>query len=90
MGLVQECCDPRTGLARIREFPPTVAAIVEWCDHRMKVHRGQIILAENEAQDDKDRKRFSEEHERGMLKRLQDLMRGLLHSEKNPGFGEAA
>jgi hypothetical protein len=39
LGLVQECCDPRTGLARTREFPPTVAAIVEWCDKRLDHHR---------------------------------------------------
>src|SRR5262249_24842103 len=34
-GIVRECCDPRSGLAREREFPPTVAAIVEWCDRRL-------------------------------------------------------
>jgi len=26
--LVSECCDPRTGLARRREQPPTVASII--------------------------------------------------------------
>lgn len=31
LGVVQECCDPRTGIARTREFPPTVAALVAWC-----------------------------------------------------------
>lgn len=39
LGVVQECCDPRTGLARDREFPPTVAAIVAWCDSRLTFHQ---------------------------------------------------
>jgi len=38
LGIVQECCDPRKGLARTREFPPTVAAIIEWCDTRRAYH----------------------------------------------------
>src|SRR5476651_1768502 len=38
LGVVQECCDPRIGLAREREFPPTVAVIVAWCDKRLKFH----------------------------------------------------
>lgn len=37
-GLVDECCDPVHGLARAREFPPTVAAIVEWCERRLAFH----------------------------------------------------
>jgi len=32
LGVVEELCDPTTGLARFREFPPTVACIVEWCE----------------------------------------------------------
>src|ERR1700723_2887677 len=32
LGVAEECCDPQTGLARYREFPPTVAAIVDWCE----------------------------------------------------------
>lgn len=39
LGIVQECCDPRKGLARTREFPPTVAAIIEWCDLRLAHHK---------------------------------------------------
>ena len=42
LGLVQECCDPRTGLAKTREFPPTVQSINEWCDRRLAYHRGAI------------------------------------------------
>lgn len=33
--VAQECADPRVGLAREREFPPTVAALVAWCDKRL-------------------------------------------------------
>jgi hypothetical protein len=36
--LVEECCDP-SGLASQREFSPTVAAIVEWCDRRLSFHQ---------------------------------------------------
>ncbi len=37
--IVEECCDPRCGLALKREFPPTVAAVVEWCDRRLEFHK---------------------------------------------------
>ena len=39
LGLVHECVDPRTGLARVREFPPTVAILVDWLDARLKHHQ---------------------------------------------------
>jgi hypothetical protein len=39
LGLVQECVDPRRGLAREREFPPTVASIVDWCDRKLAWHQ---------------------------------------------------
>jgi hypothetical protein len=38
-GVVAECIDPRVGLARGREFPPTVAAVVAWCDDRLCFYR---------------------------------------------------
>lgn len=72
LGLVEECCDPRTGLAKHREFPPTVAAITEWCDKRLKYHRGMVKWVERQAP---EADRFDEPHQRGMLKRLQDLFR---------------
>lgn len=43
LGLVTECCDPRVGLARSREFPPTVACVVAWCDRRLDYHRKWAI-----------------------------------------------
>lgn len=74
LGVVEECCDPRTGLARSREFPPTVAAVVEWCDRRVKHHRGMVKWGERirpEAE-------FSDEHRKSMLNRLQALMHTVL------------
>jgi hypothetical protein len=38
LGVVEECCDPQTGLARFREYPPTVAAVVEWCELRTRAY----------------------------------------------------
>lgn len=74
LGVVQECCDARTGLAKVREFPPTVASIEEWCTRRLSYHRGMIKWGEHREPE----RRFSEEHERGMLNRLQALMHGVM------------
>lgn len=72
LGLVEECCDPSTGHAKKREFPPTVASVTEWCDRRLKYHRGMIRWSKQKAP---EADRFDEQHQRGMLKRLQDLFR---------------
>lgn len=74
LGLVDECCDPRTGLAQHREFPPTVAAVTEWCNRRLTYHRGIVRWADQEAA---KRPEFPAEHRQGMLKRLQNLLHGL-------------
>jgi hypothetical protein len=37
--IAEECCDPRTGLARTREMMPTVASIHEWCQDRLRFYR---------------------------------------------------
>jgi hypothetical protein len=81
-GLVEECCDPRTGLARNREFPPTVAAIVEWCDKRLAYHRGMVRWSNFAEHENPNINRFSPEHRMSMLKRLQDLMRGLFRKSQ--------
>lgn len=73
LGVVQECCDPRVGLARSREFPPTVAAIVDWCDRRVTYHRGMVKWAKV----DQAERQFSEEHRASMIGRLQELFRSL-------------
>jgi len=73
IGVVNECCDPRTGIARVREFPPTVACLVEWCDRKLAAYRaiGSRPLPRPEIS-------YSEEHCATMRKRLQDLMHNLL------------
>lgn len=81
LGVVQECCDPRTGLAQHREFPPTVACIVEWCDKRLAFHRGMVKWG---AQFDAEAEpQFSDEHRKSMLERLKALMHGIFdnHAE---------
>jgi hypothetical protein len=30
--ITRDCIDPRVGLARVRDFPPTAASVVEWCE----------------------------------------------------------
>jgi hypothetical protein len=68
LGLVNELCDPRTGLARMREFSPTVACVVEWLDARLKHHqilaRGKPLPAKPPEPD------YSDAHRRAMLARL--------------------
>lgn len=84
LGVVQECCDPRTGLAQHREFPPTVASIVEWCDRRVKQHRGMMKWNEKIAGE----KQFSDEHRKSMLGRWRALLHSLL--AKSPQNIDAA
>lgn len=83
LGLVQECIDPRVGLARTREFPPTVACIVEWCDKRLTYHRGMARY-----QPPPTEHKFSEEHERNMLVRLKGLFSAIWSREPQPEAAE--
>lgn len=40
LGLVTECCDPRTGLVRIpRDYPPNAGHVAAWCDERLAHYR---------------------------------------------------
>lgn len=73
LGVVEECCDVRTGLARHREYLPTPAAIVEWCDRRVTFHRGMVKWGERV----KPERQFSDEHRKSMLERLKSLVHGL-------------
>lgn len=82
LGLVQECCDPRTGLAKTREFPPTVQSINEWCDRRLAYHRGAIKHGEIKAAEAADEAKFTDDHRKSMLGRLQDLMHGLFRQSQ--------
>jgi hypothetical protein len=73
-GVVAECCDPRTGLARSREFPPTPAAVVEWCDKRLHHHRQWSKYVQVRKTVDDQQEAFSAEHRKSMLGRLSALM----------------
>lgn len=72
LGLVHECVDPRRGLAREREFPPTVACVVEWCDRRLLFH--QTLAAFNGLPARREEPDYSSEHRATMLQRLSKLM----------------
>lgn len=74
LGVVVECVDPKIGLAREREFPPTVASVVDWCDRRLKYHRGMMKWGERI----KPEPEFSDEHRKSMLERWAALLKGLL------------
>lgn len=90
LGLVQECCDPRTGLARSREFPPTVQSIVDWCDRRLKYHTGMVKWGEQIVHVPD----FSDDHRKNMLGRLKALFSTLWSSPpdwaKDPEQQQAA
>jgi hypothetical protein len=78
--VVNECVDPRIGLARKREFPPTVASVVEWCDARLSYYQA---LARYEAREVKPEREFSDA-DRALAKRfLADLAAEL--RARNPG-----
>ena len=77
LGLVRECVDPRTGLARSREFPPTPACIFEWCDRWLSLYRDLANLKPM-AQKVAVEREYTEQHKQSMIKRLQVVMRDLL------------
>lgn len=74
LGVAEECCDPTVGLAATREYVPTVAAVTEWCERRVKRHQGAIIHASKVAAE----VQYSDAHRKTMLGRLRDLWKGLL------------
>jgi len=82
LGVVQECCDPRAGLAQKREFPPTVAAIVEWCDRRLTYHRGMVKWGQQNAQVAHEAATFTDDHRKGMLERLKALVHRLFDNRE--------
>lgn len=88
LGVVGECCDVRTGLAREREFPPTPKAIIDWCDVRVKQHQGAIIWSRQEAAAKREERIFTDEHRESMLQRWSKLLHRLI--DKQPQHQEAA
>ncbi len=70
MGIIDECCNPRTGMARKREFPPTVASVVEWCDDRLEYYQ---VLAAYEAKAREADREFTDEDRARAKQFLRDL-----------------
>lgn len=68
--IVNECVDPRVGLARKREFPPTVASIIEWCDARLAHYEA---LAKYEAREKPPEREFTDDDRALARKFLADL-----------------
>lgn len=76
LGVVKECCDVRSGIARTREFPPTIAAVVKWCDLALGAYRNLSTMKLPTPD-----KVFSEEHCQTMRERLSKLMHGLFDKQ---------
>lgn len=74
LGVMRECIDPRTGLAREREYPPTVAAVVEWCDKRLSFHQALASYQGRARQQGYVEGDYSSEHRANMLQRLSKMM----------------
>jgi hypothetical protein len=69
-GVVAECINPKTGLFRTREYAPTGAAVVEWCDKRLEYHRkwAAYVPIKRTVQPEKE---FSDDHRKTMIERWQ-------------------
>jgi hypothetical protein len=84
LGLVQECCDPRHGLARRAEFL-TIAAVVEWCDRRLEFHQSvagyQGRIKATEARMAKYVDAPSDEKQAGLISRMISGVVGLLRAD---------
>jgi hypothetical protein len=83
--IVSECADPRVGIVRKLRFPPTVAELVEWCDHRLAHYQA---LARYQAREERPEREFTDE-DRALAKRfLADLAAEL--RARNPGSPAAS
>lgn len=71
--IAQDCCDPRTGLAREREFPPTVAAIVAWCDPVLADLKSWAEHKPSPVPWRAPEPEYPEEHRAEMLKRIAEI-----------------
>lgn len=74
LGLVRECCDPRTGVARTAKFL-SVAELVEWLDRRLEHHRA--LAAHKPRPPALPAPTFTEEHKATMRAKLTELFRWL-------------
>lgn len=78
-GLVQECCDPRTGLARRGDFL-SIGRLCEWLDTRLANYR--TIAAYSPARLPYIEQEHTPEHRTMMLRRLQDLFRSIFRPDQ--------
>ena len=78
--IVDECRNPRRGLSKVREFPPTIACVTEWCDARLKEYKAlaeyRPLLARGPEPD------YSNDHREGMLQRLSTLLHDLFNPKR--------
>lgn len=72
LGIVEACCDV-SGIARQRDFPPTIKAVADWCDSRLAADQA----VSRRGPPPPPAPVFSEEHCKSMRERLQALMHGL-------------
>lgn len=77
--VVRDCVDPRIGLARKREFPPTVASIVEWCDTRLAYYQ---VLAKYEEREQAPPEREFNEDDRLLARNFLSDLAAELESRK--------
>lgn len=72
LAVVQECVDPRLGLARNREFPPTIAAVVEWCDTCKSGYESSAKIKDWQIEQQRrpPQPEYPEEHRAEMLKKI--------------------
>lgn len=75
IGVIEECCDPRTGLVRKLDYLPTVKQVIDWCDSRLDYHRKMANWRPREPEPPP--LQFSDEHRRTMLGKLVELFRGM-------------
>jgi len=80
LGIVMEIIEPGIGLAATREYVPTQAAVREWCEQRVKFHRGTVRHAQ--IREEEDESRFTPEHRKTMLERWKALLHSLLDKTK--------
>jgi hypothetical protein len=58
--VAQHCADPVRGIVRECKFPPSVADIVAWCEHKTEPLRIQVDRERRVAQQIEERERFED------------------------------
>lgn len=73
IGVVQQCCDVRIGIASLKDFLPSPAAVITWCDRYLGAYQGIIRRGLP-----KPEKHFDEKHCATMRDRVSALLPWLL------------